>query len=85
MLLPISIAASASGDGGGLCDLERLASSCKNGIGENIGVVGVDCDGPAGNVPIENPFGGSSTGNASQVDVTRSDVSTARRYLPMNL
>lgn len=65
--------------------MERLASSCRNGIGENIGVVGVDCDEPVGNVLIDNPFWVGSTGNASQVDVTRSDFSIARRYLPMNL
>lgn len=81
----MSIAASASGDGGGLCDLERRASSCKKAMGENIGVAGVDCDEPAVNVPIENPFGGSSIGNASQVDVIRRDFSTARRYFPMNV
>jgi len=84
MFPPISILASANGDGGGLCDLERRASSCRKGIGENIGVVGVDCDEPVGNVPIENPFWGNSAENASHVDVTRSDFSTARRYLPMN-
>lgn len=54
-------------------------------MGENIGVAGVDCDEPAVNVPIENPFGGSSIGNASQVDVIRRDFSTARRYFPMNV
>ena len=30
------------GDGGGLRDLERLASSCKKGMGENMGVGGAD-------------------------------------------
>src|SRR5882762_1922882 len=74
----------ANGDGGGLHDFDRRASSCKNGIGENRGVVGVaegvgcmEIIGRGSEVPVF-----CSGGKASQNDVTSNDFSTARRYFP---
>jgi hypothetical protein len=73
-----------NGDGGGLRDFDRRASSCKKGMGENRGVAGtVDGVGyietVARSAGVPDSFSG---GKASQDDVTSNDFSTARRYLP---
>jgi len=74
----------ANGDGGGLRDFDRRASSCKKGMGEKRGVDGVieevgyiEMVGKGAEVP--EFFSG---GKASQDDVTSNDFSTARRYFP---
>ena len=67
--------------------MERRASSCRNGMGEKMGVVGADGALAMGKVLTPGCVADFSedTGNASQVDVTRSVRSTARRYFPRNL
>lgn len=78
------------GDGGGLRDLDRRASSCRKGIGENNGVDGVDDEmggmrilcRPSGPVSVSEVTEG---GKLSFDDVTSNDFSTARKYLPTEL
>jgi len=80
---PASIAFSASGEGGGLRDLERLASSCKKGMGENRGVVGTVRMVPLSEMDVVlGPLLFDSMGKEFQLDVTRSVFSTALRYFP---
>jgi hypothetical protein len=84
----VASAGRTKGDGGGLRDFERLASSCKKGIGENIGVGGADESMALSKGIEEVVVCGPSflgLGNASEVDVTSNDFSTARRYLPIIL
>jgi hypothetical protein len=75
-----------SGDGGGLRDLDRRASSWRKAMGENIGVGGADelgrpttesddCNGPIFSCSAKG-------GKALYEDVTRIDLSTALRYFP---
>lgn len=74
-----------NGDGGGLRDLDRRASSWRKGMGENKGIVGVACAvEPMETIalPFESRSFSDKVGNASVVDVTRRDFSTARRYFP---
>lgn len=74
-----------SGDGGGLRDLDLLASSWRNGIGENRGVAGADwCVEPRESTlrPVGSVSISASGGKLSHVDVTRRDFSIARRYFP---
>lgn len=59
--------------GGGLRDVERRASPCKKGIGENSGVLGTEED-PVPNAVEAIASGpaacGDKGGNESQVEVT---------------
>jgi hypothetical protein len=76
-----------NGDGGGLRDFDRRASSCKKGMGENRGVAGT-VDGVGYIETVARCAGVSdsfSRGKASQDDVTSNDFSTARKYLPTDL
>lgn len=64
-----------------------LASSCRNGIGLNRGVVtsrNVVLDAVAGFTKYSSSAVDKG-GNMSRVDVTSSDLSTARKYLPTDL
>lgn len=74
----------ARGEGGGLRDLDLRASPCKNGIGENKGVVGVKLG--AGCIVIVAMVGPESAafsaGKAFHDEVTSKVFSTALRYLP---
>lgn len=86
----LSIWASIKGDGGGLRDCDRRASSCKKGIGENKGVDGVDGNlvfpiAPDAIVLLLFVSLSIGRGKDSQVDVTSKDFSTARKYLPRYL
>jgi hypothetical protein len=76
------------GDGGGLWDLDRRASSWRKGMGEKRGVLGID-RGDVPNVtvgPTKRSLSFSvNGGKASIVDVTSKDFSTARRYFPTDL
>ena len=76
------------GVGGGLRDLDRRASSWRNGIGEKSGVLGADCSVEPSIVALR-PADCISLwvrgGKLSQVDVTRMDLSTARRYFPTDV
>ena len=77
-----------SGLGGGLRDFERRASSCRKGMGENMGVLGADTaevlmDGwPLAEYVLSASLNG---GKASHEDVTSRHFSTARKYLPIYL
>src|SRR6267154_2870658 len=74
-----------NGDGGGLRERERRASSCRNEIGENSGVLGADEDErptrAATKAILSNGCNGRA-GKESQVDVTYSVFSNARQYFP---
>lgn len=75
----------ASGEGGGLRDLDRRASSWRKGMGENRGVDGTDW--PVRPIVSTLRTGGSVSvsdkgGKLSHVEVTKRDLSTARRYFP---
>lgn len=74
--------------GGGLRDFDRRASSCRNGIGEKRGVLGADCNVEPRVIalrPAESVSASVRAGKLSIVDVTSTDFSTARRYLPTEL
>ena len=77
-----------SGDGGGLRDLDRRASSCKKGMGEKSGVGGADAfpgrrsDWKSGILVLLVVTAG---GKESTEDVTSRDFSSARRYFPTDL
>lgn len=72
-----------SGEGGGLRDLERRASSWRKGMGEKRGVGGADVEPMEAKVLIVVSFSASvNGGKLSYVDVTRRDFSTARKYFP---
>jgi hypothetical protein len=76
----------ANGEGGGLRDFDRLASSCKNGIGENSGVAGAIRGVDEGNMlTFAMVPGGGRGGKEVYVEVMSMDFSTARRYLPTDL
>ena len=70
---------------GGLRDLDRRASSCRKGIGEKRGVLGADCSVEPSKV-APRPYDWISLwvrgGKLDHVEVTKIDLSTARRYLP---
>lgn len=81
--------ASGEGPGDGLLD---LASSCKKGMGEKRGVEGGrDAGFDADEVKelnaalVESVAVSGTGGNMSQVDVTRTVRSIARRYFPTDL
>ena len=82
---PTSIAGNTSGLGGGLRELDRRASWCRNGMGENMGVVGAETILIVLNAVVAVLVSSSSSSvvKASHVDVTSNVFSTARRYLPM--
>ena len=86
-LPPTPMAMRASGDGGGLRDCDRRASVWRNGIGENMGVDGVESMAPPNEVEGRAVWlaSDSERGNASHVEVTSNDFSTARRYFPTYL
>lgn len=68
--------------------MDRLASSCRKGIGENNGVLGADCrvdPRVIALLPAEWISASVRGGKLSTVDVTRMDFSTARRYLPTDV
>jgi hypothetical protein len=74
------------GEGGGLRDFDRLASSCKKGIGENSGVAGATRGVDEGNmVTFAVAVDGGRGGKDAWVEVMSMDFSTARRYLPTDL
>lgn len=70
---------------GGLRDLDRRASSCRKGMGEKRGVLGADCSVEPSKVALR-PYDWISLwvrgGKLDHVEVTKIDLSTARRYLP---
>ena len=78
------------GEGSGLPDLDRRASSCRKGMGENIGVEGAEerfmfpRESDATSPPWLFSCPGD-IGKESHVDVTSKDFSTARRYFPRYL
>lgn len=84
----IAVAVRAKGEGGGLRDFDRRASSWRKGIGENSGVGGAEgCVAPKViDILAEAAISWAVIGgNASHVDVTKSVFSTARRYFPTDL
>ena len=85
---PSRLGPNVRGVGGGLRDLDRRASSCKNGMGEKSGVLGADClvePRAMALRPEESSSASVSGGKLSCVDVTRIDFSTARKYFPTEL
>ena len=78
-------AGKTSGLGGGLREVDRRASWCKKGMGENIGVEGVEemmLIALKAAVAATVDASLSGIGNASHVEVTTRVRSTARMYFP---
>lgn len=65
--------------------MDRRASSCRKGMGEKRGVLGADCSVEPSRVALR-PYDCISLwvrgGKLDHVEVTKIDLSTARRYLP---